>query len=82
MQNIVSITSQGQLTIPKSMRDLFGIKGSVKAVLRKMGDTIVVTPKKDFWALEGSLQSKIRLSDSDLGKARKEFSKKWGKKND
>ncbi|MFC1790724.1 AbrB/MazE/SpoVT family DNA-binding domain-containing protein, partial [Patescibacteria group bacterium] len=35
MPQLVSITSQGQLTIPKSMRESFGIKGATKATIKK-----------------------------------------------
>lgn len=81
MQNIVSITSQGQLTVPKSIRDSFKIEGvSTKAVVSKKGNKIIVEPKKNFWALENSLQSTVKLSDTDLKKARGEFSKNWGQK--
>lgn len=81
MQNVVSITSQGQLTVPKSIRDSFQLGNvSTKAVVSKKGNKIIVEPKKSFWALESSLQSTIRLSDADLKKARDEFSKDWGQK--
>lgn len=79
MQNIVSITSQGQLTIPMSIRRSFGIKGSVKAIIRKEKNLIIVEPKKDFWSLEGSLASDVKLSDKELKEARESFSKNWAK---
>ncbi len=77
MEQIVSITSQGQLTIPKSMLSAFGVKGSVKAVVRKEGGFIIVQPKTDFWSLAGSLKSKVKLSDKALKAARLKFSKRW-----
>lgn len=79
MQDIVSITSQGQLTIPVSIRRSFGIKGAVKAIIRKEKNFIVVEPKKDFWSLEGSLASGVKLSDKELQEARESFSKNWPK---
>ena len=79
MQSIVSITSQGQVTIPKEMRKLFGLKGSSKAIARLVGETIVIEPKVDFFDLAGSLRSKVKLSDVKLRKAREKFSEKWGK---
>lgn len=79
MEQIVSITKQGQLTIPKSFRDVFGITGRTKAVLRREGSKIIVQPKKNFWKLSGALHSDIRLSDKDLRGARKAFSQKWAK---
>lgn len=79
MQDIVSITSQGQLTIPVDIRKLFNIKGAVKASIKKEGNVIIVEPKKDFWTLEGLLSSEIKLSDEELKKARESFSKIWPK---
>ena len=77
MDKIVSITSQGQMTIPKSIRKALGIKHATKAVLRKDGDLLVVKPKVDFWSLEGSLKSKIKLTSKELKQARQAFSKQW-----
>ena len=79
-EKIVTITSQGQLTIPRFVRKRFGIKGSTKAVLRTEGNTIVVDPKNDFWSLSGSLKSSICLTDRQLNAARAAFSKKWARK--
>ncbi len=79
MQQAVSITSQGQLTIPKFIRDAFGISGAIKAVIEIQGNTIVVRPKEDFWSLEGALKSDVQLSDTELQKARQAFTKEWGK---
>jgi len=79
MQDIVSITSQGQLTIPMSIRRSFGIKGSVKAIVRREKNLIIVEPKKDFWSLAGSLASEVKLSDKQMQEARDSFSKNWSK---
>ncbi len=78
--SLVSITSQGQLTIPKFIRKSFGIERGAKAVVRKEGDRIVVVPKKDFWSLSGALRAGFSLSDADLKKARKAFGRKWPRK--
>lgn len=77
MKKIVSITSQGQLTIPKSMLAAFGIKRAVKALVRNEGKLIIVEPKGNFWSLAGALKSKIRLSDKQLKQARKSFEQDW-----
>ncbi len=77
MQQIVSITSQGQISLPKLMLQDLGIYGSTKAVAQKVGNTIVVYPKKDFWSLSGSLSSEIKLSDKQLKEARNSFSRNW-----
>jgi len=49
-------------------------------IVSKKGNKIIIEPKKNFWALENSLRSTIKLSDADLKKARDEFSKDWGQK--
>lgn len=80
MQQVVTITRQGQLTIPRSVRKHFGINGSTKAALRTEGNFIVVEPKRDFWSLPGSLKSTVKLSDAQLKRARRTFAKNWPRK--
>lgn len=77
---IVSITSQGQITIPKFIRRDFGIKGPVKAIISKSGNKIVVEPKQNFWQLAGALSSKVKLTDVQLKRARVAFAKNWARK--
>lgn len=77
MQHIVSITDQGQVGIPISVRKAFGIKGATKAVLEKKGDKIVIKPEKTFWQLSGSMKSDIKLTDKQLRAARDSFEKNW-----
>lgn len=74
---VVSITSQGQLTIPKFIREDFRIRGVTRAVVEKVGGVIVVKPKKDFWSLAGALKSSVKLSDKELRAARKAFEREW-----
>lgn len=80
MQAIVSITSQGQVTIPREMRDFLGITGSTRAVAKKVGRQIIIEPQTDFFDLAGSLGGKIKLSDKELRQARDNFSKQWARK--
>lgn len=80
MQAIVSITSQGQVTIPKEMREIFGITGSTKAIARRVGKQIIIEPQTDFFDLAGSLGGEVKLSDEELRQARDNFSKKWQRK--
>lgn len=77
MSQIVSITSQGQLTIPKSFLKDWGITSATKAIVHKKGKTIVVSPTKDFWSLGKSLKSSVKLTDTQLKEARESFSKNW-----
>lgn len=77
MPRIATITRQGQLTIPKSLRDSFGITGARKVRIRKQGNTMVIEPKDDFWTLPSSLRSPVALTDAELASAKKTFVKKW-----
>lgn len=80
MEQIVTITTQGQLTLPKIILNAFGIKGATKALVKKIGDSIVVKPKGNFWSLAGSMKSDVSLSDKELRQARDAFSKQWPRK--
>lgn len=77
MEQVVTITSQGQLTIPRSVRKHFGMVGSTKASLQLDGNSIIVKPKNDFWSLAGVLPSSKHLTDAQLKRARKTFAKQW-----
>ncbi len=78
MNQTVSITSQGQLTIPKSIRDKLGITVATKADIYEENGQLVVTPQKDFWSLAGNLKSPTKLTDQQLHQAREAFQTTWG----
>lgn len=77
MLQVVSITSQGQLTIPKTFLSELGITKPAKALIQKKGNVLIVKPNADFWSLGGSLKSDIKLSNAQLKKARESFEKNW-----
>ncbi|MCA9370286.1 MAG: AbrB/MazE/SpoVT family DNA-binding domain-containing protein [Pseudomonadales bacterium] len=77
MQHIVSITTQGQLTVPASVRRKLGITHSTKAIVEQRGGSFVVTPKRDFWSLPGSLAKGVSLTDEELEHATSLFEKNW-----
>lgn len=82
MKQLVSITSQGQLTIPVAIRQQFGITGATKATICREGDRIVVQPGKDFWeAVKLMHGGKVKLSDKQLREARGKFEKEWADLN-
>ena len=76
---MVSITRQGQLTIPKAILKRFGILGKTKAAVFQAGNKIIVEPKGDFWRLAGSLASKVKLTDAQLRKTKQAFVKQWAR---
>jgi len=63
----ISITSQGQISIPAKVQKQLGFKKPSKAILRVEGDRIVVEPVKDFLEMGGSLKtSKPPLSSQKI----------------
>ena len=79
MTKVVSITSQGQLSIPKQMLKSLGIQGGTKAVIRQEGTKLIVEPQHSFWSLAGSLSSSVKLTDKELKSAREAFGKQVAK---
>lgn len=63
MMQVVSITQQGQITIPKLIRDNLKIELVSKALVSQKGDSIVVKPIIDFFSLEGSVKPKRKPED-------------------
>lgn len=58
MMHIVSITSQGQISIPADIRRELGMDRHKKAVVRREGDKVIVEPVRDFLELEGVFKHK------------------------
>lgn len=54
----VSITSQGQISIPAPLRRKLGLDKNKKALIREENGELVVKPVKDFSELGGSLHHK------------------------
>ncbi len=55
----VSITSQGQISIPAKIRRELGLDKKEKALVSIDQDRIIVEPVEDFLQLEGSLKHKV-----------------------
>ena len=58
MTQIVSITSQGQITIPASIRRLLGLDKYPKAAVRAEKNKIIVEPINEILNMEGLLAKK------------------------
>lgn len=57
MLHTVSITSQGQISIPAKIREQLGFKKAGKALVEIREGKMVVEPVKDFLELGGSLKT-------------------------
>lgn len=63
----VSITSQGQISIPAKLRRKFGLDKSGKVIISEESDKLILEPVEDFLSLKGSLKSnKKPLSNKEL----------------
>lgn len=58
MQQIVSITSQGQITIPAFMRRLLNLSEYNKALVQTKKNKIIIEPVPDILNLGGLLKDK------------------------
>lgn len=68
MELATSITSQGQVTIPVSIRRHLGLRPSDKVEFLKENGRVYIKPSKDFLQLKGTLKSKRKYTDSELDK--------------
>ena len=68
MLQILTISSQGQITVPKIMRDVIGIKPGAKLVvyLKKSlnGDVVILEPKEKSWSKKLAGSGKKLWGDS------------------
>jgi len=80
IQQIVSLTSQNQISIPVQMSRVWGKVKPKKLKVTLVGDELRIKPMADFHALRGSLKSDVRLTDKQLYEAKGEFEKKWARK--
>ncbi len=77
MEQIVAITRQGQLTIPKKMQRKLGILGATRAKIKLEQGKLIVEPTTDWRSLSGSMKTSVRLTDKQLDLARRQFEKDW-----
>ena len=62
MSYIVTITSQGQMSIPAPLRRKFGLYKTRKAHVDVAGDTIVVQPERDILEFGGIFKTDKKIS--------------------
>lgn len=69
MTYTVSITSQGQMSIPAALRRQLGLDKSRKALVTEEKGKLVIEPIKDFLELRGSLKTKIKATPKQIREA-------------
>ena len=74
------ITSKGQITIPKNIRNSLGLKTGGRVVFIPEGREIIMVAKTED-PLKGllELRKEIRFSKREIGEMIKESKKEWSK---
>ena len=67
MPYTVAITSQGQISIPVTLRQKLGLEKNTRAFVTEQDGKLIVEPVKDFLQLRGSIKTnKKPLSNKQL----------------
>lgn len=66
MSYVVSLTSQGQISIPIDLRRKFNLDSVRKAIVEAVEDTIVIRPVKSINQLYGSLRTPKHIKSSSV----------------
>jgi len=71
----VSITSQGQISIPVKIRRLLGLSKTNKAIVSVANGKVIIEPVKDFLELAGSLKNvrKVKASSREMREAFEQY---------
>lgn len=77
MQLITTVTQKGQITIPKALRQKFGIESFSKVYLEDKGKAIKITPSHDILDLAGKFKPQGRKKS--VLSAREEMEKSFNR---
>ena len=69
----VTITSQGQISIPAKIRRSLGLNKTRRALVSQQNGKIVVEPVKNLLELRGSLKTNIKASPRQIREAFEEY---------
>lgn len=73
MSYVVTITSQGQISIPAKIRRESGLDKTRRAYVTSRNGKIIVEPVKDFLELGGTFKTKIKATPRQIRKAFEEY---------
>lgn len=73
MTYTVTITSQGQISIPAPIRRKLGLDKLKKAVVTEKNGGFLIEPIQDLLDLKGSLKTDVNISSSEIRQGFKEY---------
>lgn len=76
MYYLSSITSKGQITIPKEIRDSLKLKPSQKVIFDYENKKLTIKPEKSFREIADEISKEV-TNKADVLKARKYFEKNY-----
>ncbi len=65
----VSITSQGQISIPAKLRRELGLGSGKRALVSVEGERLIIEPVADLLDLKGSLKTNIKATPRQIREA-------------
>ena len=68
---LAKVTTKGQVTIPKAIRDAFGIRSNDKVDFVREGERIVLMPLKTLKDFRGVVRTKRKMLRADEKKTAK-----------
>lgn len=66
MKKVVTVTSQGQITIPASMRKQLNLNNSKELILTFLNGKVTMEPTKDIYQLQGALENNLLVKQKQL----------------
>lgn len=66
---LAKVTTKGQVTIPKGIRDALGIRPNDKVDFERDGERIVLVPLKTLKDLRGAVKTKLKMPHADAREA-------------
>lgn len=72
-----TITSKGQITIPKKLREHLGLEEGKKIIFLEEDEKLIILPKKDPLERLKHLRNKVKLTEKDLKAMMVESKRAW-----
>jgi len=76
---IISLTSQNQITLPRYMVKKLGKNRPKNMVVSFVDEKFIIKPVVSIWDLAGAMKSDIKATDEQLRQASIQFEKTWAR---